>query len=50
VAVDIALVPELLASSTELLPDVGHSPMLEDPLRTAELLLAFTAIHAAQVD
>ncbi|GAA4095273.1 alpha/beta fold hydrolase [Actinomadura miaoliensis] len=26
----------------ELLPDVGHSPMLEDPPRTAALLLAFT--------
>lgn len=26
----------------ELLPGVGHSPMLEDPARTAALLLAFT--------
>ncbi|GAA4232404.1 pimeloyl-ACP methyl ester carboxylesterase [Streptosporangium album] len=34
----------------ELLPDVGHSPMLEDPPRTAAPLLAFTAIHAAQAD
>jgi pimeloyl-ACP methyl ester carboxylesterase len=34
----------------ELLSDVGHSPMLEDPPRTAALLLAFTAIHAAQAD
>jgi pimeloyl-ACP methyl ester carboxylesterase len=24
-----------------LLPDVGHSPMLEDPTETATLLLAF---------
>ncbi|MGP4104125.1 alpha/beta fold hydrolase [Nonomuraea sp. KM90] len=34
----------------ELLPDVGHSPMLEDPPRTAALLLAFTAIHTARAD
>jgi pimeloyl-ACP methyl ester carboxylesterase len=31
----------------ELLPGVGHSPMLEDPLRTAAPLLAFTAIHGS---
>ncbi|MFF4778138.1 alpha/beta fold hydrolase [Microtetraspora fusca] len=30
----------------ELLPGVGHSPMLEDPPRTATLLLAFAATHA----
>jgi pimeloyl-ACP methyl ester carboxylesterase len=29
----------------ELLPGVGHSPILEDPPRTAAPLLAFTAIH-----
>lgn len=34
----------------ELLPGVGHSPMLEDPPRTAAPLLAFTAIHAAHAD
>ncbi|MER7442835.1 alpha/beta fold hydrolase [Micromonospora avicenniae] len=34
----------------ESLPGVGHSPMLEDPPRTAALLLAFTAIHAARAD
>jgi pimeloyl-ACP methyl ester carboxylesterase len=34
----------------ELLPGVGHSPMLEDPPRTAAPLLAFTAIHATQAD
>ncbi|AZM58030.1 alpha/beta hydrolase [Streptomyces sp. WAC 01529] len=27
----------------EILPGVGHTPMLESPLRTAELLLAFTS-------
>ncbi|WP_242608986.1 alpha/beta fold hydrolase [Actinomadura formosensis] len=32
----------------ELLSDVGHSPMLEDPPRTAALLLAFTALHAVR--
>ncbi|WP_367318634.1 alpha/beta fold hydrolase [Streptomyces sp. HUAS ZL42] len=30
----------------ELLPGLGHSPLLEDPPRTATYLLAFTAIHA----
>ncbi|MFG2129302.1 alpha/beta fold hydrolase [Streptomyces sp. NPDC048751] len=30
----------------ELLPGLGHSPLLEDPPRTATSLLAFTAIHA----
>ncbi|WP_433211209.1 alpha/beta fold hydrolase [Microtetraspora malaysiensis] len=30
----------------ELLPGVGHSPMLEDTPRTATPLLAFAAIHA----
>lgn len=34
----------------ELLSGVGHSPMLEDPPRTAAPLLAFTAIHAAHAD
>ena len=34
----------------ELLPGLGHSPILEDPPRTAAPLLAFTAIHAAQAD
>jgi pimeloyl-ACP methyl ester carboxylesterase len=37
-------------ATVELLPGVGHSPMLEDPPRTAALLLAFTAIHAMQAD
>ncbi|ONM48518.1 alpha/beta fold hydrolase [Nocardia donostiensis] len=34
-------------AAVELLPGVGHAPMLEDPPRTAALLLAFAAIHAA---
>jgi pimeloyl-ACP methyl ester carboxylesterase len=34
-------------ASVELLPGLGHSPMLEDPPRTAAPLLAFSAIHAA---
>ncbi|MFF4571645.1 alpha/beta fold hydrolase [Streptomyces sp. NPDC001410] len=34
----------------ELLPGLGHSPLLEDPPRTATSLLAFTAIHAVRVD
>ncbi|MFC0556794.1 alpha/beta fold hydrolase [Planotetraspora thailandica] len=37
-------------AKVELLSGVGHSPMLEDPPRTAGLLLAFTALHAAQAD
>ncbi|MGE7387826.1 alpha/beta fold hydrolase [Streptomyces sp. NPDC004126] len=31
-----------------LLPGLGHSPLLEDPPRTAAPLLAFTALHAVQ--
>lgn len=37
-------------ANVELLADVGHSPMLEDPQRTAVLLLAFIATHAAEMD
>ncbi|MGW4164539.1 alpha/beta fold hydrolase [Streptomyces sp. NPDC004788] len=33
-----------------LLPGLGHSPLLEDPPRTAADLLAFTAIRAVPVD
>ena len=29
----------------EMLPGVGHSPLFEDPARTADLLLAFAASH-----
>ncbi|WRZ87922.1 alpha/beta hydrolase [Streptomyces sp. NBC_01007] len=37
-------------AKVELLPGLGHSPLLEDPPRTATPLLAFTAIHAIRVD
>ncbi|MGW2651766.1 alpha/beta fold hydrolase [Streptomyces sp. NPDC001393] len=37
-------------AKVELLSGLGHSPILEDPPRTAALLLAFTAIHAVRVD
>lgn len=36
----------IVAGATiETLPGIGHSPLLEDPQRTAELLLAFAAAH-----
>ncbi|WP_327586875.1 alpha/beta fold hydrolase [Nonomuraea sp. NBC_00507] len=41
-AADYRAVP---GARVELLSGVGHSPMLEDPPRTATSLLAFTAIH-----
>ena len=34
----------------EMLPGVGHSPILEDPARTAACLLAFTAPGTARGD
>ncbi|TDD33595.1 alpha/beta fold hydrolase [Nonomuraea terrae] len=34
----------------ELLPGVGHSPMLEDPALTAAPLLTFTATHSPRAD
>ncbi|WP_214409042.1 alpha/beta fold hydrolase [Sphaerisporangium fuscum] len=37
-------------AKVELLPGLGHSPLLEDPPRTALSLLAFTAIHAVRAD
>jgi pimeloyl-ACP methyl ester carboxylesterase len=40
----------VLGAKVEMLPGVGHSPMLEDPPRTAAPLLAFTAIHTAEAD
>ncbi|GAA2790900.1 pimeloyl-ACP methyl ester carboxylesterase [Nonomuraea dietziae] len=46
-AADYRAVP---GATVELLPGLGHSPILEDPPRTAAPLLAFTAIHAAQAD
>ncbi|MEV0196755.1 alpha/beta fold hydrolase [Nonomuraea sp. NPDC050691] len=36
-------------AKVELLPGLGHSPLLEDPPRTAAPLLAFTAMHAVRV-
>ncbi|MEV5545948.1 alpha/beta fold hydrolase [Streptomyces sp. NPDC052309] len=41
-AADYRLVP---GARIEMLAGVGHSPPLEEPLRTAELLLAFAAAH-----
>ncbi|MFD8546871.1 alpha/beta fold hydrolase [Streptomyces sp. NPDC059649] len=46
-AYDYRAVP---GAQVELLPGLGHSPVLEDPPRTAGPLLAFTAIHAVRVD
>lgn len=37
-------------AQVEMLPGLGHSPLLEDPPRTAAPLLAFTAACAAQSD
>ncbi|MEV4112383.1 alpha/beta fold hydrolase [Nonomuraea sp. NPDC049695] len=34
-------------AKVEVLPGIGHTPILEDPPRTAGLLLAFTASHTA---
>ncbi|MEU7749253.1 alpha/beta fold hydrolase [Nonomuraea sp. NPDC049158] len=35
-------------AKVELLPGVGHSPVMEDPPRTAALLLAFATSHTTQ--
>ncbi|MFD4977235.1 alpha/beta fold hydrolase [Streptomyces sp. NPDC058424] len=45
-AADYRVVP---GAKVELLPGLGHSPILEDPPRTATPLLAFTTIHAVGV-
>ncbi|MEU6865661.1 alpha/beta fold hydrolase [Streptomyces sp. NPDC046876] len=37
-------------AEVELLPGLGHSPLLEDPPRTATRLLAFTTTHSVRVD
>ncbi|GIH59743.1 alpha/beta fold hydrolase [Microbispora siamensis] len=46
-AADYRVVP---GAEVELLPGLGHSPILEGPGRTARSLLAFTAIHAVRAD
>ncbi|PSK93690.1 pimeloyl-ACP methyl ester carboxylesterase [Murinocardiopsis flavida] len=44
-AADYRAVP---GAEVELLPGLGHSPLLEDPPRTAAPLLVFTAAHAVR--
>ncbi|MET8005706.1 alpha/beta fold hydrolase [Nonomuraea glycinis] len=46
-AADYRAVP---GAKVELLPGLGHSPLLEDPPRTAAPLLAFTTAHAVRVE
>lgn len=46
-AADYSVVP---GARVELLPDVGHSPMLEDPTQTATLLLDFTTAQEPGAD
>ncbi|MBL1081073.1 alpha/beta fold hydrolase [Streptomyces actinomycinicus] len=46
-AADYRSVP---GATVELLPGLGHSPILEDPPRTAAPLLAFTTLHAVRAD
>lgn len=44
-AADYRVVP---GATVELLPGAGHTPILEDPPRTAALLLPFAASHTAR--
>ncbi|MGW6817450.1 alpha/beta fold hydrolase [Streptomyces sp. NPDC055005] len=44
-AADYHVVP---GANVELLPGVGHTPIPEDPPRTAAILLSFAEIHTAQ--
>jgi pimeloyl-ACP methyl ester carboxylesterase len=46
-AADYRSVP---GARVEMLPGIGHTPMLEDPVGTATSLLAFTRTQAAQED
>ncbi|WP_261958435.1 alpha/beta fold hydrolase [Streptomyces nigrescens] len=39
---------EVPGAKIELLPGAGHTPILEEPLRTAALVLAFTEIHTTR--
>ncbi|MFG1755074.1 hypothetical protein [Streptosporangium sandarakinum] len=44
-AADYLTVP---GAEVEVLPGLGHSPVLEDPPRTAAPFLAFAAAHAVR--
>jgi pimeloyl-ACP methyl ester carboxylesterase len=44
-AADYRVVP---GAKVELLPGAGHTPILEDPPRTAALLLSFAEIHTVR--
>jgi pimeloyl-ACP methyl ester carboxylesterase len=46
-AADFSAVPGAII---ELLPGLGHTPILEDPVRTASCLLAFTTAQTARED
>jgi pimeloyl-ACP methyl ester carboxylesterase len=46
-AADYRAVP---GARVEMLPGLGHTPILEDPARTASALLAFTATQTARED